>query len=360
MRAAVRRVSETDNPIAASARLAAVNSSTQSLACGGNSLGEQTKVFISSVLNPALEDLRSERQIAREVVESYRFMKAWAFEKAPASFEDLDESYLRNVEECDVFLLLVGAEATNPVVAEVQRAKLKNKPILVFAKSSAGRKPTAKILLESVGTKYVSFRSSDELRDAIRDAIDQTLVLGARALSGAPRSQLGELRQLRDKGVQFHVSPRIPPIDPRRTFHIESVDARMVQIFQNATGESITIPTSRVAEIMPPGASQNPTLLLDGRLQWVTTIQRWRFFPEKPETGSTLGFFKASTLNDPRAVDLCEEFRSKGFEPGWAAESELPGKLTSDFQMVYDEDGLYFRIPDRLQSLALIVRRLPR
>ena len=48
--------------------------------------------------------------------------------------QELDESYLRNVDECNILTVSVGSEASNPVAAEVQRAKHLNKPILAFAK----------------------------------------------------------------------------------------------------------------------------------------------------------------------------------------------------------------------------------
>src|SRR5437588_13113284 len=84
---------------------------------------EQAKVFISSILNPSIENLLDERKTVRRVVDSYRFLRSWAFEDAPASSEDLDESYLRNVEECDIFIVIIGREAKNPVAAEIRPAK---------------------------------------------------------------------------------------------------------------------------------------------------------------------------------------------------------------------------------------------
>jgi hypothetical protein len=138
---------------------------------------ERAKVFISSVLKRSLEDLQAERDTIRAVVQSHGFLTPWAFEKAPASFEDLDESYLRNVNDCDIFVLLVGREATNPVAAEVQRARQLSKPILAFAKSECDRTPMTQMLLESAGTKYFSFSTVGMLDEAMKDAIDQTLVL---------------------------------------------------------------------------------------------------------------------------------------------------------------------------------------
>jgi len=65
---------------------------------------DQGKIFISSILNREIENLQEERNTVRKVVESYRFLKPWAFEKGPASTAALAESYLREVEDCDLFI----------------------------------------------------------------------------------------------------------------------------------------------------------------------------------------------------------------------------------------------------------------
>jgi hypothetical protein len=97
------------------------------------------KIFISSILNLSVEDLRPERNAARDVIDSFGFLNAWAFETAPASTENLDQSYLRHVEECDVFILILGVKVTAAVNAEWLRAKKLKKPTLVFVKSVAQR-----------------------------------------------------------------------------------------------------------------------------------------------------------------------------------------------------------------------------
>jgi hypothetical protein len=71
---------------------------------------EKRKVFISSILNTSLEDLREERRVVREVVSSFSMLSPWAFEKAPASFEDLDESCLRNADECDILIVVTHSD----------------------------------------------------------------------------------------------------------------------------------------------------------------------------------------------------------------------------------------------------------
>jgi hypothetical protein len=318
---------------------------------------EQANVFISSILNVSLEDLLQERRVIREVVESHRFLKAWAFEKAPASFEDLDESYLRNVDECDIFVVIVGAEASNPVAAEVQRAKQKNKPILIFAKAVSNRKPMAQMLLDNAGRKYAPFKTIDELQHAVRDAIDHALVLGVRSLSATGRTPISDLRHLEEKKTHFHIQPMVPAFPAEHKFDIKDLSQKTATVSLHSSDESIAIPVSRISEVLSYGEGQTPVLTLDGRLQWVTTIQRWRFFPEKHERLSPLGLYKPSTTNDRRAVELCNRFRAQGFEPGWTYEAEVPSKLSATYQPVYDDDGLYFRIADRPDNLVLIIQR---
>jgi hypothetical protein len=45
-----------------------------------------------------------------------------AAEKAPASLEEMDESYVPNADECDKFLVITGTETSNAAATEAQRA----------------------------------------------------------------------------------------------------------------------------------------------------------------------------------------------------------------------------------------------
>jgi hypothetical protein len=318
---------------------------------------EKAKVFISSILNPSLEDLREERRIVREVVSSFSFLTPWAFEKAPASFEDLDDSYLRNVEECDVFIVLVGSESSNPVAAEVQRAIAKNKPILVFAKAVANRKPMAQMTLDSIGRKYAPFGDPTSLEEAVRDAIEHTLVQGVRSLSSSGKSTVGELRQLVKSKRPVRIQPIVPMFPGEYAFHIEEIDEKNLKVFLHSTQESIVIPVRRVVEVLDFGDHELPILLLSGRIQWMTMIQRWRFRQEESDSDSLLGIHKDTTQNDARAKEICEHLRKQDFQAGWAYEHEVPGKIDATYQPVYDEDGRYFRVLDRPYNLVLIVKR---
>ena len=319
---------------------------------------EQAKVFISSILNRSIENLAEERNAVRKAIDSYPFLRPWAFENAPASIEELGESYLRHVDECDIFTVIVGKAATNPVVAEVQRAKQRNKPILVFAKKVSDRGPMAQMVLDGVSRKYAEFENSAELEQAVRDAVDQTIVLGLRALSSAgTHSLMGQLREFHARKTHFKIQPMVPNFPGKYTFNVESVEDSTVNVHLHTTRESIAIPVSRVSEILSFGERELPVVMLGGRLQWITTIQRWRFFTEGIDKADFLGLAKPSTQQDKHAIEVGNALRGWQFEPGWAHAKDVPGQISAAYQPVYDDDGKYFRAPDRPYDQILIVQR---
>jgi Domain of unknown function (DUF4062) len=127
--------------------------------------------------------LREERLAVREAVEKFPFLEAWAFEHAPASTQELDESYLGNVDTCDLFVLILGERTTHPVIAECLRAKRHGKPTLVFLKSLPGRRPEVDDLLADLNKKDATFSGINELKSAVRDTLHSTCVGGIRKLS---------------------------------------------------------------------------------------------------------------------------------------------------------------------------------
>ena len=63
--------------------------------------------------------------------------RPWLFEEAPAAADPLDESYLRWVGKCDLFILLLGEDITDPARTEWETATQARKPRLVFLKKGA-------------------------------------------------------------------------------------------------------------------------------------------------------------------------------------------------------------------------------
>jgi hypothetical protein len=230
-------------------------------------------------------------------------------------------SLARNVDECDIFVVIIGKEASNPVAAEIQRAKQKNKHILAFAKRVPSRKPMTEAMLDSLGRKYASFDNCDDLERAARDALDLVLRLGVRnrSESTSDSTSLGQLRQLSEKKVIFKIQPMTPPFPGQYRFHLENLDLdqRSITVKLHATHESIPIPIPRVREILYFGEGEIPIMVLDGRLQWFTKIQRWRFLPERVrENEAPLGLHKPSRPDDKRAAELSAYFQQRQFQPG--------------------------------------------
>jgi hypothetical protein len=316
---------------------------------------ELAKVFISSILDPNKEDLRAEREAVRVTVEKYRFLTPWAFEKAPASVEALDESYLRHIEECDLFIIIVGTKATDPVTAELQRAKDRCRPILVFAKEAADRTPLAKALLDSAGVKYATFHDTEQLKQRVTDAIEQALVSGLRALrEHGGGSVLAQLRQLAEKFESVRIRPIVPTAFEQDTFFIREVKADVITLTAPAPGYTAHIPTSRVSEVLFFGYSDKPQVLLDGRLQLISTTDSWKFFDEKPSPDSPLGFCKPSGITDPRPREIQKQQEARGMKFHWGALAEIGRRFEEGYRIVYDDDGRYFRIADPVGDLVLM------
>ena len=134
-------------------------------------------VFVSSIMNPAIEDLLNEREAARRAVEQFApIAKPWAFEAEPASTKPLLDFYLGAVRTCDLFVLIVGRCATDPFKAEYQTARDYGKPILAFRKEVSSRLPEAEELLRSLGSKWDSFTDAVELREHLRTALGMELL----------------------------------------------------------------------------------------------------------------------------------------------------------------------------------------
>jgi hypothetical protein len=120
--------------------------------------------------------------------------------------------------------------------------------------------------------------------------------------------------------------------------------------------ERVEIPTKRIADILPAVAPDASTLLIEGRLQWLTTKQRWKFFETKPEANSPYGFPKPSSLNDPRAREVIRFCEGNGRQTGWVRWNKVAMRLAEGWTIVYDDDGKYFCIADRLEDLVLIAK----
>ncbi len=95
---------------------------------------EKVVVFISSVQNKEIEDLGPERSEVIKTVKDYSPTTPWAFEHTPASDLSAEDYYLRGVNDCHLFILLLGEQVTDAVRNEYNKAVELKKPIFSFVK----------------------------------------------------------------------------------------------------------------------------------------------------------------------------------------------------------------------------------
>jgi hypothetical protein len=120
-------------------------------------------------------------------------------------------------------------------------------------------------------------------------------------------------------------------------FRVRSVDAGVVTLEKESNRQSVTVPLHRIEDILPGGCDGLPTLLLNGRLQWITAPQVWRFFPEKPLPSDPvgLGFPKERARENPGVPTTIAPL------VGWSLPQNVAARRAEGREVFYDEDGKY-------------------
>jgi hypothetical protein len=138
---------------------------------------EKIKIFISSVQNQNIENLEAERAEVVSAVQNYSPTVPWAFEYTPASDLPAEEYYLRGVQDCHLFFLLLGGQITEAVRNEYYEALRLNKPVFAFIKD-AQRTEEAEELLKFISrqSKYSTFKNSPELVRQVVSSLNSFLV----------------------------------------------------------------------------------------------------------------------------------------------------------------------------------------
>ena len=124
--------------------------------------------------------MRRARRAVREAIEELPLTRPWLFEEAPAAADPLDESYLRWVGKCDLFILLLGEDITDPVRTEWETATQARKPRLVFLKKGAQDDAACKFA-KGLDMKWKEYRTLPELKREVQAAVGDELIKGYRA-----------------------------------------------------------------------------------------------------------------------------------------------------------------------------------
>ncbi len=144
------------------------------------------KIFVSSVQ----KELEDERLIIQNLVNTDPFLSAHCtpvlYEYEPASADKVLEGCLRSLDNCQVYLLIVGVQYGTPAGelsithTEYRHAKQKGLPILAFIKGerTVKRESCTDVLLkelETDGFKYKRFGNVIELQKEVRAALVRLL-----------------------------------------------------------------------------------------------------------------------------------------------------------------------------------------
>jgi hypothetical protein len=119
--------------------------------------------------------MEEEREAADRAIRSIDFSRPWRFESAPASSQTLEESYLSKVRTCDIFVLILGAQYSEPVRNEYAVAVEAGKPVLAFVRAGE-RSAEQEEFLSTIGTKYGVYESAADLQHRLHAAVADEVV----------------------------------------------------------------------------------------------------------------------------------------------------------------------------------------
>ena len=119
--------------------------------------------------------MENEREAVARAVQAIPITRPWRFEATPASTQDVVESYLSKVRECDIFILLIGDADSDAVRREYQTALDASKPVLAFIRD-VERPPELDALVRSIRTKYAMYSGLDDLCRSVQAAVTGDVV----------------------------------------------------------------------------------------------------------------------------------------------------------------------------------------
>jgi len=151
---------------------------------------EKLIVFISSRIN---DEMRRARQTVRQAIEELPLTRPWLFEEAPAATDPLDQSYLRWVGRCDLFILLLGEDVTDAVRTEWETATQARKPRLAFLEKGA-QDDAAWEFAKGLDVKWKEYHTLAELKRQVQAAVGDELIKGYRAY-GVSEGERAGLRE---------------------------------------------------------------------------------------------------------------------------------------------------------------------
>lgn len=169
------------------------------------------KVFISSRQTP---EMTRPRQDAKRAVDSFPNCRAWLFEDMPASSERPNDRYVRNADEADYVVWLVGEETTQPVVDEIHACMNAEGRLLAFVLPNKSSDVQTKNLMKEA-SEYATWHEVEDIDDlyenvkaSLSDEINRLI------RNPVPRGREHRLRELQRESIarceQYFITLGVP------------------------------------------------------------------------------------------------------------------------------------------------------
>ncbi len=132
-------------------------------------MGRKICLFVSSS-----RELEAEREIVGQVVAELPISRGWEIRHTSHTGEPLD-SLREAIERADLYLIILGQDASAPIGQEWEFARRLNKPTLAYRKE-VSYSPSAQYFLRVSKFEWKVFREAEELRKDLARALAQELL----------------------------------------------------------------------------------------------------------------------------------------------------------------------------------------
>ena len=155
-------------------------------------------------------------------------------------------------------------------------------------------------------------------------------------------------------GTKLQIRPAIPRSAEGHEYLVRHVEGDRALVQKVPGDDVLSIGAGAVAQLHSSPDHDRSTVVLRGRLQWITAKQRWVCLPEEPRPDNPFGLAKAASPDDPRVADFVDSLRRAGYTPWWIPEEVMHEFLAQGGEVIYDEDGRYLRTQDERSSWVLL------
>jgi hypothetical protein len=158
-------------------------------------------------------------------------------------------------------------------------------------------------------------------------------------------------------GSLLRIRPAIPRSAEEHEYRVRQIDFERAVIQKLASDAPMSIASSAVA-LLHLSSDHNPsTVILKGRMQWITTSEQWALLPEQPPLDSEFGFDKLANPDDPQVIHFVNQLRHRGYSPWWVPKDSAHEFLAQGGEIIYDKDGRYFKARDQRSEWILLGKR---